>query len=250
MYMTLLALIGFGCGEKTEDTAAALEDTAAEDTETEDTETGEEEDTNSNDTDSSGGSDTDGTGDTNDTNDTSDNTDPAENPEYIGGYNTNLCASAPNPNGYAIGDVSYDAALMDQHGEMVSLSDFCGNTVLLVLSTAWCGACKGEAPELEALYQEYKNSNFTVITMLAETNSGQAPTQSDLQQWASDYGLSHPVLADDGFGFSVNYMWANPTFAGSIALPNMQLLSNGMVVETSNDRLSSSEIISYINAGN
>lgn len=245
MYMTLLALIGFGCGEKADDTAAEVEDTAIE--ETEDTEAGEEEDTNSNDTDTSDGSDTDGT---DDTSDTSGSTDPAGNPEYIGGYNTNLCAAEPNPNGYAIGDVSYDVALMDQHGEMVSLSDFCGNTVLIVLSTTWCGACKGEAPQLEALYQEYKDSNFTVITMLAETNSGQAPTQSDLQQWATDYGLSHPVLADDGFGFSVNYMWANPTFTGSIALPNMQLLSNGMVVETSNDRLSSSEVISYINAGN
>ena len=90
------------------------------------------------------------------------------NPQYIGGYNTNVCETLPESNGYAIGDVSYDFGLMDQHGEMVSLMDFCDNTVLLVSSAFWCGSCRAEAPELEALYQKYKDSDFTVITLIAK----------------------------------------------------------------------------------
>ena len=168
------------------------------------------------------------------------------NPQYIGGYNTNVCETLPESNGYAIGDVSYDFELMDQHGEMVSLTDFCDNTVLLVSSAFWCGSCRAEAPKLEALYQKYKDSNFTVITLIAKNADDQAPSQEDLQQWASDYGLTHPVLADPEYSVVVDYLWANPTFTGSIALPTMQLLSGGMVVEMSNVQISEADILPYI----
>ena len=168
------------------------------------------------------------------------------NPQYIGGYNTNICDADPESTGYAIGEVSHDFELMDQHGEMISLSDFCDNTVLLVSSAFWCGSCRGEAPELEALYQKYKDSNFTVITLIGKNAADEAPSQEDLQEWASDYGLNHPVLADPEYSAVVNYLWANPTFSGSIALPNMQLLSGGMVVEMSNVQISESDLLPYI----
>lgn len=169
------------------------------------------------------------------------------NPQYIGEYNTNLCETEPAANGYAIGDTSYDWQSVDQHGETISLSDFCENTVLLVSSKFGCGACEREAPELEALYQKYKDNGFTVITLLGRNSQGGDPAQEDLQEWASTYGLNYPVLADPGYNLVVQYLWENPTFAGSIGLPNMQLLSGGMVVETSNDRLTEADILPYLN---
>ena len=54
-----------------------------------------------------------------------------------------------------------------------------------------------------------------MITLLGENNLGQPPSVSELQQWASDFGLSHPVLSDGGFGASAAYLWANPSFTGS-----------------------------------
>ena len=168
------------------------------------------------------------------------------NPQYIGEYNTNICEIEPASNGYGLGDVSFDFSLVDQHGETISLSDFCDNTVLLVTSSFWCGSCRGEAPKLEALYQQYKDSEFTVITMIGENADGLSPTQEDLQQWAADYGLTHPVVADPDYGAAVNYLFANPNFTGSISLPNMQLLSGGMIVEVSNDQLSETQILPYI----
>ena len=247
MSITLFALAA--CLEKpTEDTAEQIEDTSSEsDTEqlndtgsTSSNDTGTSEDTQ----DTDGSQDTDGTGDTSDTNDTQE--EPEPNPVYIGGYNTNLCFPNATPTGYGIGDVSNDFTLTDQHGEQVSLSDFCGNTVLIVSSATWCGACRSEAAELEALYQQYKDSNFTVITLLGENGQGQAPSVADLQQWASNFGVSHPVLADVDFYTTANYLWANANFNGNFYLPNMQLLSQGMVVEVSNSQLYESQIISYI----
>ena len=246
MWLFLFTVVG--CSEKSEDTAEEVVDTS-NDVDTEETtdtgttgtgDTGATEDTN----------DTDGSEDTNDTTDTTDTTDtqeePEPNPQYIGGYNTNRCFPTATSNGFGIGDVSFDFTLTDQHGEQVSLSDFCGNTVLIVASAGWCGACRSEASDLEALYQQYKDSGFTVITLLGANNQDQPPSVSDLQQWASDYGLNHPVLADVDFNTTASYLWGNPNFNGQFYLPNMQMLSEGMVVEVSNSQLSDSQIVSYI----
>ena len=97
---------------------------------------------------------------------------------------------------------------------------------------------------------------MTIITLIGENNQGQAPSQADLQSWANDNGLTHPVLADgdingDGYNFDItaSYLWGgSPTngFSGSFGLPNMQLLSSGMVIEHSNAWLQLSNITPYL----
>ena len=91
-----------------------------------------------------------------------------------------------------------------------------------------------------------------MITLIGETYTG-TPSTSDLQQWANDYGLTHPVLADgdsngDGYSFdeTVNYLFADPNFDGSFYLPNMQLLVQGRVVLRSNTQLSQQDIINAL----
>jgi hypothetical protein len=69
-----------------------------------------------------------------------DNREPSSEPEipsYTGGYNVNLCSPEAQATGYAIGQVAGDFNLVDQFGENVRLSDFCGNAVLLVAATFW-----------------------------------------------------------------------------------------------------------------
>ena len=84
------------------------------------------------------------------------------------------------------------------------------------------------------------------MTLIGETNSGGSPTQADLQEWANDYGITHPVLADPGFGELVNYLYADPSFNGSFGLPNMELLSPGMQVEIINGYVGASDIEAYL----
>jgi hypothetical protein len=80
-----------------------------------------------------------------------------------------------------------------------------------------------------------------VMTLIGETNTGD-PAQEDLMEWATDYGLTHPVLADPGFSEIVNYLYADPSFNGSFGLPNMELLSPGMVVVSSNGWVNAGDI--------
>ena len=51
--------------------------------------------------------------------------------DYAGGYITNRCATTPTATGTNVGDISPDWELVDQYGESVRLSDFCGSLVLL-----------------------------------------------------------------------------------------------------------------------
>ena len=60
-----------------------------------------------------------------------------ESHPYMGGYLTRPCDSEPEPTGYAVGDISHDFSLVDQYGEDVTLSDFCGNTIILEASAFW-----------------------------------------------------------------------------------------------------------------
>ena len=60
-----------------------------------------------------------------------------EIPSYIGGYNVNPCTTNVQPSGYGIGQVAGDFQLVDQYGETLRLSDFCGNTVVLVAAAFW-----------------------------------------------------------------------------------------------------------------
>ena len=80
-----------------------------------------------------------------DNSDNPDNTEPEyqepsyepELPTYSGGYNVNLCSPEAQATGYAVGQVSGDFELIDQYGENLRLSDFCGNAVLLVAAAFW-----------------------------------------------------------------------------------------------------------------
>ena len=49
----------------------------------------------------------------------------------------NPCDATPSATGYAVGQTVPDFALVDQYGEEVRLSDFCGSVVLLDTSAFW-----------------------------------------------------------------------------------------------------------------
>jgi len=69
----------------------------------------------------------------------SSNTDPLDPDDhpYVGGYEIDSCRHSINGTGNNIGDTAKGFALMDQHGDMVKLHDFCNHVVLLVSEAFW-----------------------------------------------------------------------------------------------------------------
>lgn len=62
-----------------------------------------------------------------------------------------------------VGESAPDFTLVDLDGNQVSLSDFRGKTVFINFWATWCPPCRAEMPEIEAIYQEYKDKGVIVI---------------------------------------------------------------------------------------
>ena len=92
------------------------------------------------------------------------------------------------------GDHPCNFSLMDQHGDMVELYDQHGKVIVIDLSTIWCGVCNNIAQEGDEWLNDYGADNFIWLTILIDNAVGDPPTLADIQQWATQYNISVPVL--------------------------------------------------------
>ena len=134
--------------------------------------------------------------------------------------------------GFKAGQVPPDMRLKDQHGDEVSLWQFYGYVVALDVSTIWCGPCRELAAEVDEVWNDYKDQDFMYLTMLPEDATGQVPDQADLQEWATDYDISAPVMSDaPGYSYEV--------VGSAAAFPRIVVMDREMVV--SNDEVTPAE---------
>lgn len=95
-----------------------------------------------------------------------------------------------------------------------------------------------EAPGLVALYNQYVDQGFIVITLIGETESGGAPTQADLGRWADRFGIEHPVVADPGYGVAARFVTGS-----TIGLPTMTLLAPGAEITVADGHVTAQHVL-------
>jgi peroxiredoxin len=155
------------------------------------------------------------------------NTDPMDGNHfpYAGGWRIGDCFDDIESTGNGVGEIADPFELIDQHGEMVRLHDFCDRTVLLSSATFWCQPCMDEAAGFQELYEDYEEQGFIVITLLSETATNATPAVADLQLWADTYGITHPVLRDGRSSVTNSFV---PD--AQVVLPANHMLKKGMEV--------------------
>ena len=111
-----------------------------------------------------------------------------------------------------------DFTLTDQYGETHTLSDYAGKTVFLNFWATWCGPCKSEMPEIQALYEKYgENQGDVIVLGVANPRTEDAPynqdvTQAEVEQFLTDNGYTFPVVMDlTGESFYAYGITAFPT---------------------------------------
>jgi peroxiredoxin len=109
-------------------------------------------------------------------------------------HNTSLDIGSPAP----------DFELNALTGETIRLSQFNGQSVVLSLGATWCPDCRAEAPVLEALHRDHPE----LVVLMVDSKEG----PEIVQQFADEFGLTHPILLDsDGTVLNLYQVFAIPT---------------------------------------
>jgi peroxiredoxin len=84
-----------------------------------------------------------------------------------------------------------DFTLADLQGKSWRLHDLRGKVVLVNFWATWCPPCRKEMPDLQALYDKYKDQGFVVLSISDEEAAKVSP-------FISERKISYPVLLDPG----------------------------------------------------
>lgn len=86
-----------------------------------------------------------------------------------------------------------DFALKLFDASEIKLSDYRGQVVLINFWASWCPPCRDEAPDLQAIYEEYRPAGMTVIGInMLESSRKKA------LDFINEYGISYPNGEDIG----------------------------------------------------
>ena len=84
----------------------------------------------------------------------------------------------------------YDFTAHDIDGNVVKLADFASAKVIMLnYWEPWCPPCIRELPELEKLYEDYKDKGLVIIGVFSEKNM-----DTDARQLISQNGLTYPIV--------------------------------------------------------
>jgi peroxiredoxin len=84
-----------------------------------------------------------------------------------------------------------DFTLQDLQGKAWHLRDLKGKVVLVNFWATWCPPCRKEMPDLQALYDKYKDQGFLVLSISDEEIVKVSP-------FIAERKISYPVLLDPG----------------------------------------------------
>ncbi len=86
-----------------------------------------------------------------------------------------------------------DFTVQTYSGNKVSLSSNFGKPIVVNFWASWCGPCKSEMPDFNAIYKEYKDK---VVFMMVDMVDGMRETKADGYNYVTSQGFSFPVYYD------------------------------------------------------
>ncbi len=107
-----------------------------------------------------------------------------------------------------------DFTLTDQYGNSHTLSDYKGKTVFLNFWATWCPPCRAEMPDIQKIYDSYKENedDSLVILGVASPGQGREGTLEDVTAFLEENGYTYPVLMDtQGMQFAAYGVYSLPT---------------------------------------
>jgi DsbE subfamily thiol:disulfide oxidoreductase len=99
-----------------------------------------------------------------------------------------------------------DFTLKNPAGRKVSLNDYRGKVVFLNFWASWCDPCRGEMPEMDKLYREFKGKGFEILAVNVKDK------QEDALKMLKALKITYPVALDPQGEIGLLYgAWAMPS---------------------------------------
>lgn len=89
--------------------------------------------------------------------------------------------------------------LVDMGGYTHTLEDYRGQAVILNFWAVWCIPCRAEMPDLQAVYDDYREQGLVVLAV----NRDDSPTA--ITEFVAEHNLSFPILPDTSLEASRTY---------------------------------------------
>ena len=107
--------------------------------------------------------------------------------------------------------------LKDQNGDDWTLYYEYGTPILIEFSAEWCYWCHQASQGIAQLKESY---NFTHVTILLESRTGEPADQQLAKKWADTFRIDDPVL----------HGWENKPVWPMSALPSFYMISDKMII--------------------
>ena len=98
--------------------------------------------------------------------------------------------------------------LVDQYGNTHTLADYKGKVIFVNFWATWCGPCKAELPDIQQLYEKYKDSDDVAVIGVAAPDYGQEGSEEEIKTFLKEHNITYPVLMDRNqslfYGYGIN----------------------------------------------
>lgn len=99
-----------------------------------------------------------------------------------------------------------DFTLTDQFGNTHTLDQYKGKTILLNFWATWCGPCRSEMPDLQAVYEDYGNNEKDLVVLgVAAPDLGQEGSVEDITAFLEENGYTYPTLMNEDASLFYSY---------------------------------------------
>jgi cytochrome c biogenesis protein CcmG/thiol:disulfide interchange protein DsbE len=108
-------------------------------------------------------------------------------------------ARSQRPPAPQVGFAAPDFTLETQDGGTISLADLRGQVVLVNFWATWCPPCRAEMPDIQQVYDRYREQGFTVLAVNQQEGGAQ------VAPFVDQMGLTFPILMDRDGSVSARY---------------------------------------------